>query len=548
MRIPLLSAAMHEDVEEPLLFDTRFRPDLYSAMAKHQAELHSCIDKQCQEILQVLGRCVREQTDSAYKPPYVSNEQLEEAERNTSEPKAAVEPPSVEGNQFEAECDMSEPEVITSVEIVRERRLCEAGKLPGDKENGYLPKTAEEQVGTIDQVVQEQGFLDAGKAADNEENQSYWPRTVDVEGKQGKRLHTARRANQYCLPPENSWSAFKWDVFFFMEHPGDSRESYRFNVLYSILIFLSVLCPILATTRLNPGELDALGNIDIAFTLVFAVEMIVKSVCCPELRRHAFLTSYYTIIDFVVVLSGFLRVAFWSTTNIWLTLFFTQMPVLRLLKITRHSEGWRLLIHSIRLCLPPLSVPVFLMFLMVIFSGSLHWWIDSHFACGTPGDPRDPHTCDPATTPAFDSILDGMWFVLVTMSTVGYGDLVPHTVAGRFLAVLQIVVGIGYIAMPLSIIGMIFTTVWSQRHRLILQDKLIESGMTEDDIRDVFVRIDIDGSGVLELEEFKALVQELHLGLTDRGIRDVFNEMDADKSQTIDFEEFVEYMMHHTEF
>ena len=63
----------------------------------------------------------------------------------------------------------------------------------------------------------------------------------------------------------------------------------------------------------------------------------------------------------------------------------------------------------------------------------------------------------------FDSITNSAWFVLVTLSTVGYGDSTPATDAGHVIAGVAIVAGVLFMSMPLAIVGNNFVTVCSQR-------------------------------------------------------------------------------------
>ncbi|CAE8611123.1 unnamed protein product [Polarella glacialis] len=330
-------------------------------------------------------------------------------------------------------------------------------------------------------------------------------------------------------------------VFYFLEQPDGGLANRVFSIFYSCLIIISVCGPILSTTSMAIDSRAQLQDMDVFFTTLFTIELAIKISCCP--RRCAFLKSTYTFLDFFVVSAGYIHIIWRDSNNKWVELIATQVPILRLLKITRHSTGWRLLVQSIKQCLAPLLVPLYLMMLMVVFSGSLHFWIDGHFACGAELDEGKPVTCEAGTTPAFASIPEAMWFVLVTMTTVGYGDIVPHTNAGRALASMQIVAGICYMAMPLSIIGGIFMQVWSHRHRLLLQDKLGASGARLEDVKRIFESFDLDRSGAVDFNEFLPLIRGLNLGLSERTIREIFHDIDVDNSLSIRFEELADYLM-----
>ena len=63
----------------------------------------------------------------------------------------------------------------------------------------------------------------------------------------------------------------------------------------------------------------------------------------------------------------------------------------------------------------------------------------------------------------FDNIFKAAWFVIVTLSTVGYGDISPVSPLGKFLTVPIIVAGLLFMAMPISIVGNNFTVIWEER-------------------------------------------------------------------------------------
>ena len=79
-----------------------------------------------------------------------------------------------------------------------------------------------------------------------------------------------------------------------------------------------------------------------------------------------------------------------------------------------------------------------------------------------------------------------MWFMFVTVTTVGYGDISPNTPAGKVFCCAVIICGIIFIAMPLTIVGNNFTEVWNDRQLLKLQtlvrQMLVENGWGPDEM------------------------------------------------------------------
>ncbi|CAE8630927.1 unnamed protein product [Polarella glacialis] len=359
---------------------------------------------------------------------------------------------------------------------------------------------------------------------------------VHVSTGMSKFLHAKQRISIITSQRRQTrGQSIKLAVWNFLEQPDVSMVNQLFHSFYNLLIALSVLSPIIASTPISQGTKTNLRVADLLFTILFTLEILIKLACCPN--KRVFMESMYTVIDFAVVIAGYIIVACYETKHISLQLVATQVPILRLLKITRHSTGWHLLVISMKNCIAPLLVPLYLLLLMVVFSGSLQYWIDANFGCVE-------SECDEFERPAFHSIPHAMWFVIVTVSSVGYGDVVPHTDLGKVLASIQIVGGVCFMAFPLSIVGSSFTKVWDDRHRLIMRAKLTSrsNGMDMDEMKLMFHELDGDGSENITFEEFAPFVESLELGLSNRVIHDLFKAIDTDDSRSINFAEFADFL------
>jgi voltage-gated potassium channel len=337
----------------------------------------------------------------------------------------------------------------------------------------------------------------------------------------------------------SGWRYVRSQIWDFFEQPDGGVFRRSFHRVFNLLIVLSVVSPITATTNISEVARTRLSEVDLFFTVLFTAEISLRFLCCP--RICVFLKSMYTVVDVFVVVAGYINMNSSDSRSLLLQLIATQVPILRLLKITRHSDGWRLLVLSMKRCIVPLLVPLYLMVLMVVFSGSLHFWVDKSWGCTD----TDGEQCPYGTGPAFDSIPHAMWFVIVTVSTVGYGDIVPHTTLGKVLASMQILAGICYMAMPLAIIGHNFSDVWHDRHRLLVREQLIRrlQYVTLEEIRSMFHSIDINGDHRVSFNEFVGFVESLKLNLSRRGIFDLFQNLDVDESQRISFDEFVDFLL-----
>merc|ERR1712232_565279 len=113
------------------------------------------------------------------------------------------------------------------------------------------------------------------------------------------------------------------------------------------------------------------------------------------------------------------------------------------------------------------------------------------------------------------SMPHAMWLVIVTLSTVGYGDVYPTTDWGRFVTALVVLMGVFYMAMPLTIVGQAFNVTWRNRGRIILINqmrmRLNQWGFTEQDMKIMFRKFDEDHSGELDIGEFSKMVSMIRL-------------------------------------
>lgn len=188
---------------------------------------------------------------------------------------------------------------------------------------------------------------------------------------------------------------------------------------------------------------------------------------------------------------------------------------------------------AIRECLHPLSVPAFLLLLMIVVSSCVLFWIEEHFA-------------DDDVGPAFESIPHAMWFSIVTISTVGYGDVSPNSVIGKFAASGLIVWGVCYTAMPLAIIGGIFTQVWRDRDKILLvlkvKRKFTEHGLTREILKRLLhTSADIDHDGKIDQTEFLKFLTDVNSGLCRKQLLRLFRCIDESGSKSVSIDQFCDF-------
>lgn len=260
--------------------------------------------------------------------------------------------------------------------------------------------------------------------------------------------------------------------------------------------------------------------------LVCMFEFTIRLVVCPNKRN--FLTNIYTWIDFfaaypplaIRIAVGFTLPKQESAAKIILVCF---VPIVRLFKMLRHFEQFRLLLNAFELAFEALPVLMYMLLMITLMASA------------------GVYTSEPRTN--IESLPAAIWLSVVTISTVGYGDVYPTTTGGRTCIIALIITSILYMPVPLGIIGGAFTQVWNDRDRILLmqrtRDRLKKWGYSPEDIPLLFEMADEDGTGEVDLDEFRDLIKNMKIGLSEERIVMLFNSFDEDASGTVDAKEFI---------
>jgi hypothetical protein len=209
---------------------------------------------------------------------------------------------------------------------------------------------------------------------------------------------------------------------------------------------------------------------------------------------------------------------------------------LRLLKLLRFFNEAVILTKALTKSAPALRVPAFAILIAATVFGSFVFALES---IGAVVDPEGP----PA---AFDSIPHTMWFMFVTMTTIGYGDVSPNTHLGKAFTVPVMVFGVLLISMPLAVVGNNFTEVWAEKDKVIFVSKLREliEAQHHDNgaLKEAFRKLDTDNSGTLSFKEFKKAMITLQIEMPANDVLKLWQTIDVDNSNEVLVTELLELM------
>ncbi|CAG9788938.1 unnamed protein product [Diatraea saccharalis] len=190
--------------------------------------------------------------------------------------------------------------------------------------------------------------------------------------------------------------------------------------------------------------------IELVCNVWFTIELLVRSVVAPNIIE--FVKSPVNIIDFIATLSFYMDVVVELTVvkqyvdKADILEFISIIKILRLFKLTRHSPGLKILVHTFKASAKELTLLVFFLVLGIVIFASLVYYAEK-----SQDNPENQ----------FKSIPLGLWWAIVTMTTVGYGDMAPKTYLGMFVGALCALAGVLTIALPVPVIVSNFSMFYS---------------------------------------------------------------------------------------
>lgn len=196
-------------------------------------------------------------------------------------------------------------------------------------------------------------------------------------------------------------------------------------------------------TRFDPHEL--FFYVETTCNGWFFFEVLVRLLTCPN--RFAFLKSPVNVIDMVATGSFYLdMVLTFFILDSELLEFLSIIRILRLFKLTRHSPGLKILIQTFKASANELCLLIFFLALGVVVFATLVYHAER-----LESNPSNQ----------FRSIPVGLWWAIVTMTTVGYGDLSPNTYTGMVVGCFCALLGVLTVNFPVPIIVNNFTLFYS---------------------------------------------------------------------------------------
>lgn len=248
-------------------------------------------------------------------------------------------------------------------------------------------------------------------------------------------------------------------VIIFGTHTPAGRA---FDISLIIAILASLLVLILESIPNMMTEWSQeLRYIEYTFTALFTIEYLLRLYCSPKPKSYA--TSFYGIVDLLAILPTYLAIFFPGASFMGVVRLLRVMRIFRILKLVRYLQDSNILLRSLLMARRKILIFFSTVGILVVIFGALIFVIEG---------PEN----------GFTSIPHSIYWAIVTITTVGYGDMVPQTAIGKAIASLTMLLGYSILAVPTGIITAELSSEMNSHKELVKCPNCNRSGHDPDAI------------------------------------------------------------------
>ncbi|MHC4837234.1 MAG: ion transporter [Planctomycetota bacterium] len=227
---------------------------------------------------------------------------------------------------------------------------------------------------------------------------------------------------------ETGWRQKLYLIIFEAETPVG--RAFDIGLILAILASVAVVM-LESVPAVREDYHDALWAAEWFFTGLFTLEYLTRFACARRPWRYA--RSFFGVVDLLAILPTYLVALFPAAHYLTVIRVLRILRAFRVLKLAAHVREANVLARSLVASRRKITVFLFAVFSLTVVLGSLMYLIE--------GEEN-----------GFDSIPRGVYWAVVTLTTVGYGDISPSTPLGQFVASIVMVLGYGIIAVPTGIV------------------------------------------------------------------------------------------------
>lgn len=225
----------------------------------------------------------------------------------------------------------------------------------------------------------------------------------------------------------------------------DTKEGKRFDIILLWVILISVLVVIAESMpELGLRFPKTFYYIEWFFTIAFSIEYLVRIYIAEKARKYIF--SFWGIIDFLSVIPTYFSIFFAAYHYLLVIRILRLLRIFRILKLVRFTREGQVLLAALKLSAYKIAVFITFIFTFIVLLATLMYVVEH----GNPG---------------FSSIPASIYWGIVTVTTVGFGDIIPMTYLGKAIASFMMLSGYAIIAVPTGIVTAELTKKAREKHQ-----------------------------------------------------------------------------------
>ena len=215
---------------------------------------------------------------------------------------------------------------------------------------------------------------------------------------------------------------------------ADTPWGKTFDVLLLIIISASVLVVMLESVEYLQERYELLFlYLEWAFTIIFTVEYLLRLYCVYRPMKYA--TSFFGIVDLLAIIPTYLSLLISGSHYLLVIRALRLLRVFRIFKLGHYLQESEVIIRALKASRDKIIVFLFSVCVLVLIIGSIMYLVEG------------------GTNQNFSSIPRSIYWAIVTLTTVGYGDITPITAIGQFFSAVVMILGYAIIAVPTGIVS-----------------------------------------------------------------------------------------------
>ncbi len=235
-------------------------------------------------------------------------------------------------------------------------------------------------------------------------------------------------------PKKKHWKTKLHDIIY----EADTPAGKLFDIILLVTIIASIILVMLESVKAFDTKYHNFLNIsEWIITILFSIEYIARMVTVK--KPYKYVTSFYGIVDLLATIPKYISLIFGGVHALAALRAFRLLRVFRILKLARYLGASNTLLKALKASRVKISVFLFTVIIISIILGTIMYLVEGDEA-------------------GFTSIPTSVYWCVVTLTTVGYGDISPITPLGQFIASIVMILGYGIIAVPTGIVSAEYAT------------------------------------------------------------------------------------------